>query len=42
MIFHCLMSTYFWCTRFIKRTLMIEHINKYGEDDDNIVINIKD
>ena len=21
---------------------MIEHINKYGEDDDNIVINIKD
>lgn len=29
------------CTdRFVKA--MIEHINKYGEDDDNIVINIKD
>lgn len=29
------------CTdRFVK--VMIEHINKYGEDDDNIVINIKD
>lgn len=26
--------------RFVKA--MIEHINKYGEDDDNIVINIKD
>lgn len=29
------------CTdKFVKA--MIEHINKYGEDDDNIVINIKD
>ena len=29
------------CTdRFVKA--MIEHTNKYGEDDDNIVINIKD
>lgn len=26
--------------KFVKA--MIEHINKYGEDDDNIVINIKD
>lgn len=29
------------CTdKFVRA--MIEHINKYGEDDDNIVINIKD